>query len=98
MNIPKVTPGKESGVKFGGKLQTIDHFKTFENNKATIEVSGQGADHQAMISTNAGINTHLIKSYDFRQNPGASMANQLKMPIKPADISTLSEGDESQNE
>ena len=37
MNIPKITPAKEGNIKFGGKLQTIEHFKTFENNKVTIE-------------------------------------------------------------
>lgn len=43
MNIPKVTPGKDGNLKFGGKLTSIDHFRTFENNKDRITL-----DHQTL--------------------------------------------------
>lgn len=33
MNVTKVTPGKDGNIKFNGKLQILDHYRTFDKDK-----------------------------------------------------------------
>eukprot|EP00347_Sterkiella_histriomuscorum_P003649 403363481 len=81
MNVTKATPGKDGNIKFNGKLQIMDHYRTYDKDKvnATLDNTAMlnqsnDANIQDSLNNMTGqfqrphVSNNMLRSYDFRMN------------------------------